>query len=154
MAVSTVRATQGEGGRRTVQYRDLKGNTHDALVIGAGSSNVRTVKATTVDTDETLVLTDGTFHATRDIGATVVGDGIPAGATIVSITDPTTAELSEAATATDTDVELTITRAAAQQGLRLKLSVRNDGGRIVDDVRLATTEKSTNVYFNRDVRRY
>jgi hypothetical protein len=45
----------------------------------------------------------------RDLGSTVTGAGIPAGATIVAINSPTSVNLSAAATATATGVSLTFT---------------------------------------------
>ena len=63
----------------------------------------------TTDTDETVTSATAAFVA-ADLGAKVTGDGIPAGATIASVTSGTEVELSVAATATDTGVALTIVR--------------------------------------------
>jgi hypothetical protein len=69
----------------------------------------RAVVATTVADDATLLLTTGTFTP-QDVGAIVVGDGIPEGATIASVTDTTHAELSDVATVSDTGVDVSLTR--------------------------------------------
>lgn len=71
--------------------------------------------------DESRVVTDGVLNSTTtitsataafvsgDVGSIVTGTGIPSGTTIDSVTNATTVVLSDAATATATGVNLTIT---------------------------------------------
>ena len=68
----------------------------------------------TTNTDKTVTM-DYTGQITK--GGTVSGSGIPAGATIASITNATTFELSAAATATATDETLTFSAPYKQRRL-------------------------------------
>lgn len=61
----------------------------------------------TTNTDQTVSSATAAF-TTRDIGASIAGAGIPAGAFIVSVTNATTVEISAPATATAAGVTLTI----------------------------------------------
>lgn len=63
--------------------------------------------AVTVDGDATVTSADANFVAT-DLGASVSGDGIPAGATIAAVTDEHTIELSSPATSSNNPADLTI----------------------------------------------
>lgn len=65
----------------------------------------------TTDTDNTVTSASAAFTA-ADVGAAVVGAGIPDGTTIASVTNATTVELSDPATASATGVTITITHAA------------------------------------------
>lgn len=66
----------------------------------------------TTNTSTTVTSATANFGP-ADVQATIVGTGIPGGATIVSVTNSTTVVISAAATATATGVHLTITQTAA-----------------------------------------
>ncbi len=69
------------------------------MVLVAGrSSEPRAVSVTTSLASTALTAPAGTFHE-EDAGRTITGTGIPAGATIASVTSATAATLSAAATA-------------------------------------------------------
>jgi hypothetical protein len=81
-------------------------------------------------TASTTTVTSATAaFSSSDVGATIVGAGIPALATIATVTNATTVVISAAATATATGVALTITRttaaalAAFQTALNANLTV-------------------------------
>ena len=82
-----------------------------AAMNGHLGSRVVTDGATT-DTDATVTSTTGSFGV-DDIGKPISGTGIPAGATIVSITSATSVEISAVATATATGLTITIGTALA-----------------------------------------
>ena len=88
-----------------------------ASLVGAGAGKtvlyynpVSTITAGTT-LNSTVITT--TSAATRMIGATVAGTGIPTGATVSSVVAGTSITISSAATATGTAVSLTITLAGA-----------------------------------------
>lgn len=65
-------------------------------------------------TNSTTTVTSATAaFSSLDVGATIVGTGVPALATIVSVTNGTTVVISASATATASGVTLTITRTNA-----------------------------------------
>lgn len=66
-----------------------------------------------VTASSTTVTSATAAFSSLDVGATIVGTGIPALATIASVTNATTVVISAAATATATGVALTITRTNA-----------------------------------------
>lgn len=70
----------------------------------------------TTDTDETVTSASAAFTA-ADLGKSVSGTGIPAGATVATINSATSIELSAAATATDTGVSITIGTALASASI-------------------------------------
>lgn len=81
--------------------------------LPTGNNPFRLARHLVVDTttsDATLVSDTDVFNA-ADVGASVSGPGIPAGATIASVTDAKTVELSAAATATATDVTVSVAAA-------------------------------------------
>lgn len=69
-------------------------------------------------TDTSLESEDANFVAS-DVGRKVSGVGIPANTRIVTVTDENTVVLSNATTATDTDVEVTIHAVAAGEAAEL-----------------------------------
>src|SRR5438445_7675663 len=82
-----------------------------AVTVASGDKWVRCYTRTVTDgaLNSTTTITSATAaFATADVGAQVIGIGIPAGATIASVTNATTAVLSVAATATSTGVSLQI----------------------------------------------
>src|ERR1043166_1684077 len=93
---------------------------HDAIDLNLGfvlGGTPRTVTdGVTASDDRTVGSATGAF-SDSDIGASVVGSGIPVGAIITSIDSSTAVELSLAATATGTGVSLTITPSAASSVL-------------------------------------
>lgn len=73
-----------------------------------GPAGSRTVAdGATTNTSTTLTSATAAF-GTGDVGAVVSGTGIPAGTTIASVTNATTAVMSAAATATATGVSITV----------------------------------------------
>ena len=66
----------------------------------------------TTNTDATVTSTSGAFTA-ADVGKSISGTGIPAGATIASINSSTSVEISAAATATATGLTIVIGKALA-----------------------------------------
>lgn len=76
----------------------------DAVEVGR-----RSVLPDGVTTNGSTTITSGTAgFDQKDVGRTISGAGIPAGTTIATVTNPTTATLSAAATATATGVTITI----------------------------------------------
>ncbi len=59
----------------------------------------RTAVVTTTLSSTAVTAAAGTFHVPEDVGRTITGAGIPAGATIAAVTSSTAATLSVAATA-------------------------------------------------------
>lgn len=84
------------------------------LDLGAG---IRTASVTTTSTSTAITSADAEFTA-ADVGASIVGEGIPAGATITAVTDATNATISAAATASGT-VTATITRSGTYPGIAI-----------------------------------
>lgn len=79
-------------------------------IIGGGLAPGRTF-TDAVTTSASTTLTSGTANFTsNDVGRTIVGTGIPALATIATVTNSTTVVLSAAATATGTGVSITLGR--------------------------------------------
>lgn len=74
---------------------------------GTGPDEQRTVTDGVTNSDTSLTSATAVF-TTRDIGASVTGAGIPAGTTIVTVTNGTTVVLSAATTATATGVTITL----------------------------------------------
>lgn len=72
---------------------------------------LRTVADGVLNSSTTVTSATAVFTA-NDVGAAIVGTGIPGGATIVSRTNATTVVISAAATATSSGVTLTITQTA------------------------------------------
>ena len=81
-----------------------------AMNSQAGSRSV--TDGATTNTDATVTSTSGAF-TDADIGKSISGTGIPAGATIVSINSGTSVEISAAATATATGLTIVIGKALA-----------------------------------------
>jgi hypothetical protein len=73
--------------------------------------NTRSVTVSTTSASTAVVVTTGAFDA-GDVGKTITGAGIPAGATISAVTDATHITISAAATATATGVAGTVQGAA------------------------------------------
>lgn len=67
-------------------------------MVAGRSTEARSVTVTTTDASTALTAPAGTFNE-EDAGRTIVGTGIPAGATLASVTSATAATLSAAATA-------------------------------------------------------
>lgn len=59
----------------------------------------RTVTVTTTNESTAVTAAAGTFNVPEDVGRTITGTGIPAGATLAEVTSATAATLSEEATA-------------------------------------------------------
>lgn len=60
----------------------------------------RTVTISTTNTSTAVTAAAGTFNVSEDVGRSVTGTGIPAGATLSAVASATAATLSAAATAT------------------------------------------------------
>lgn len=73
---------------------------------------LRTVTDGVLNSSTTVTSATAVFSSS-DVGAAIVGTGIPVATTIASVTNPTTVVISAAATATATGVSLTITRTAS-----------------------------------------
>jgi hypothetical protein len=83
--------------------------TFGVTVVGMREQAGSRVVTDGVTTDTESVITSASAAFTQaDVGASVSGTGIPAGARILSVTNATTAVLSANATATDTGVSITI----------------------------------------------
>jgi len=99
------------------------------LHIAVDRTSALTVSWVNASVDTTNSSTTATIDDTNmlSVGATVSGSGIPAGATVASITNATTFELSAAATATASDVSTTFSSASKQRRLLnyLMLSTAN-----------------------------
>jgi hypothetical protein len=81
-----------------------------AFFNGTGKSGARTVTdGATTSGSTTITSATAAFNSGTDAGRIITGAGIPAGTTVASVTNSTTAVLSAAATATATGVSLTIT---------------------------------------------
>ena len=85
-----------------------------AMEEQAGSRSVS--DGVTTNTDATVTSATAAF-TDADVGKRVTGTGIPANATVASVTNATTIELSAVATATDTGVDITIGTALATASL-------------------------------------
>jgi hypothetical protein len=72
----------------------------------------RTVTVTTTNASTAITAAPGTFHE-EDAGRTITGTGIPAGATLATVTSDTAATLSAAATAAGSP-SVTLGRAQGQ----------------------------------------
>lgn len=80
----------------------------------AGRTNEgRTATVSTTLSSTAITAPAGTFHE-EDAGRTITGTGIPAGATIASVTSETAATLSAAATATGANITATLGRATPE----------------------------------------
>jgi len=90
-------------------YIDVEFNNQPAIDI-VGPTETRSVTNGVLNSTTTLVSSTIAFTS-DDVGAKVVGTGIPANTTIASVTNATTAVMSAAATATATGVTVTLTRA-------------------------------------------
>ncbi len=77
---------------------------------GSGPDNGRTVTDGATNSNTTVTSATAAFTS-LDVGSGISGAGIPAGATIVSVTNGTTVVISAAATATATGVTITVSRA-------------------------------------------
>lgn len=73
--------------------------------LGVGPTRV--FDGATTNADATLTATGGAFTS-ADVGALIEATGVPAGTTILSVTNSTTVELSANATATAASVEVTL----------------------------------------------
>jgi hypothetical protein len=82
------------------------------LISQSVALNARTVADAVLNSTTTVTSATAAFTA-ADVAATVTGTGIPAGASIASVTNATTVVLSAAATATATGVTITITDTGA-----------------------------------------
>ena len=110
------------------------GNTWNGLWVTAAADVTITDAVLTVDTTGMTSAT-AAFDDTKDRGRTVTGTGIPAGTTIVSVTNATTVVLSAKATASGSGVSVTIVARTAgniiahvtQSGTN-KLITSTDGG--------------------------
>lgn len=71
-------------------------------------ANTRTVTDGATTSASTTVSSATANFGSADVGSPISGTGIPAGATIVTVTNATTVVISSAATATGTNVSLTI----------------------------------------------
>lgn len=60
----------------------------------------RTVTVSTTNSSTAITAAAGTFNVPEDVGRTITGTGIPAGATLSAVASATAATLSAAATAT------------------------------------------------------
>lgn len=90
-------------------YIDIDYNERPSVVL-TGPSEVRAVTdAATISGSTTLTSATADFDS-ADVGAVVVGSGIPVNTTITSVTDATTVVLSAAATVSASGVSVTITR--------------------------------------------
>ena len=87
----------------------LAADSTSAITVTWDNGSVDTTdESTTATMDDTALLSAGT---------TISGSGIPAGATVASVTNATTFELSAAATATATNITGTFSNAAKQRRL-------------------------------------
>lgn len=84
----------------------IDGHLLAQMVRGRTVSNGVTTNGSTTITSATAAFVNSAMSAGGDIGKKVRGVGIPAGATISSVTNSTTAVISAAATATGTGVQL------------------------------------------------
>lgn len=85
------------------------------MAIGRSTEPRTNATVDTTNTDATITFDSGTINE-EDVGATISGTGIPAGTTIASLTNATTAEMSANATADGTNVSATIRPVAANYG--------------------------------------
>lgn len=92
---------------------------------GTGPNNARTFADGVTNTDTTLESATAGFSY-ADVGAVVAGEGIVEGTTIVSVTSPTEVELSDATTATATDIAVTVTNVARATGERYQWAYATD----------------------------
>jgi hypothetical protein len=88
----------------------LNSGANAGLYVPAGTRAV--ADGATTSGSPTITSATGAFSA-ADVGASVTGAGIPAGTTIVSVTNATTAVLSANATATATGVSISFLAALA-----------------------------------------
>jgi len=104
-----VRKVTPSGTISTVAGNGLAGSSGDGGSATAGSSRPVTDGATTANSQ--IVTSTAAAFSASDVGGSISGSGIPAGATIVTV-DPSTnsATISAKATATATGVSLTITQ--------------------------------------------
>lgn len=86
-------------------YVDIAYNQAPVVIVG-GPARAVTDGATT--NTSTTVTSATAFFQPTDVGKSITGSGIPAGATIASVTNTTTVVISAAATATASSVALTI----------------------------------------------
>lgn len=84
-----------------LSYLELKDAKARAYVTTNAVKATKTITVTTANADATLTFVAGMITA-ADVGASITGAGIPGGATILSFTDATHAELSANATASAT----------------------------------------------------
>ena len=132
-------------------------STAPTVVVNTPAGS-RTVTDGATKSASTTVTSATAGFTSDDVGATVTGSGIPAGATIASVTDASTVVLSAAATATATGVTLTIddtvslsslvvawsyaqSEGSAQAQWRAKLY--DSTGAIVLETKSGTTETTT-----------
>jgi len=97
------------GDTLTINNSDTRSVTNGVTTVSSTTitSGARTVtNGHTTNGSTTITSTSAAFTA-ADVGATVLGTGIPANDTIASVTNSTTAVLTTAATATGTTVHLT-----------------------------------------------
>lgn len=109
----------------------IPANAHIIAIPAALAA--RTVDDGVTATDTSLESEDANFVAS-DVGREVSGTGIPANTRIVSVTDENTVVLSNATTATATDVSVTI--AAADEGTMAELSANATATDDDEDVEL------------------
>jgi ribose 5-phosphate isomerase RpiB len=82
----------------------------------------------TTNTSTTITSATASFNATYDVGATITGTGIPNGTTISSVTNSTTAVISQAATATNTNTVFTITQTNTNALAQFQANLISDWG--------------------------
>jgi hypothetical protein len=103
-----------------------------AVTVASGDRWVREFTRTVTDgvLNSTTTVTSATAAFTsQDVGANVIGTGVPLGATIASVTNSTTVVLSAAATATNTGVTLQICFDTIRTKSALDVSTGNCSGR-------------------------
>lgn len=103
----------------------LKDGKSRAYILANAVAATRPLSVTTANGDATVEAANGSFTA-ADVGSTITGTGIPGAATILSVTDSGTIELSANATASGTITATigaaagTLLKAAARSSMTLK----------------------------------
>lgn len=88
-------------------------SARDGWQVIPNTSMGRSVADGATNTNTTVTSATASFASPADVGAIIAGAGIPGGTTIASVTNGTTVVISAAATATATNVPLTITRTSS-----------------------------------------
>jgi hypothetical protein len=68
-------------------------------MVAGRTTESRTVTVTTTNASASITAASGTFNKPEDVGRTITGTGIPAGATITAVASSTAATISANATA-------------------------------------------------------